>query len=138
LDSIIADFPGAPIQIPSVSSTRKGSEMVNGRDHQRRVMDWLRNAGARQIRITTGRGKHPKLNFVLDGETYRVPHIAVAERSSCDEERYPATTAKNRRAGAAGRLAVASKKTADTAQAHIAFRDLARPPRGVAFSVAIR
>jgi hypothetical protein len=36
-------------------------------------MDWLRNEGARQIRITTGRGKHPKLNFVLDGEAYRVP-----------------------------------------------------------------
>ena len=47
--------------------------MIRGREHQRLLMDWLRNQGACQIRITAGHGKHPKLSFVIHGEAYRVP-----------------------------------------------------------------
>ena len=46
---------------------------MRGREHQHRIMDWLRDLGATKICLAQKRGKHPKLSFVFDGKGCRVP-----------------------------------------------------------------
>ena len=54
---------------------------MRGREHQRRIVDWLRDLGATKICVAQKRGKHPKLSFVFNGTACRVP-IARSPRDS--------------------------------------------------------
>ena len=46
---------------------------MKGREHHRRIVDWLRDLGAKKICVAQKRGKHPKLSFVFNGTACRVP-----------------------------------------------------------------